>query len=136
MTEFSPPSLEDAQAALAARTGLDRAEVCEWAEYGWRNVQSARAAESYLKIMRHMSDPETRAIYNTIRRLPHISAPTLVLWGSHDEVNELELGRETARLVPDSTLAVLDCGHFVPTQRPAEFNQHVGTFLATGHIDG
>ena len=34
--------------------------------------------------MKHMTNPLTRPRYNTLRRLPHIKAPTLVVWGRED----------------------------------------------------
>ena len=68
--------------------------------------------------------------YGTVRRLPKVQAPTLVIWGEHDEVNALEMGELTAELVPDSKLVVLkDTGHFAPTQRIDEFNNAVVEFL-------
>ena len=38
-------------------------------------------AEAFAKVMRHMTNPLTRQRYNTLRRLPFIKVPTLVIWG-------------------------------------------------------
>jgi pimeloyl-ACP methyl ester carboxylesterase len=130
MTEFQPPSLDAVQAALAARTRLAPAELAEWARYCWGNVQGADAVPSYLKIMQHMSEPETRTIYNTRRRLPYITSPSLVIWGAHDSVNGLDLGRETAKRIPHAELVILDCDHWLPVERPVEFNEQVISFLS------
>jgi pimeloyl-ACP methyl ester carboxylesterase len=48
-----------------------------------------------------------------------ISAPTLVIWGKHDPVLPLRLGRSVAKLIPGAELAVLDTGHVPHTTDPA-----------------
>src|SRR5204862_8309248 len=49
--------------------------------------------EAFAKVMRHVTNPSTQQRYNTLRRLPHIKAPTLGIWGRDDAVNSLaELG--------------------------------------------
>ena len=40
--------------------------------------------------MRHMTNPLTRQRYNTLRRLPFITVPTLVIWGRDDGQLALE----------------------------------------------
>jgi pimeloyl-ACP methyl ester carboxylesterase len=129
MTAFEPPTLAETEASVAARTIADPETARAWARYGWENVQRPEALQSYRRILAHMTDPETRCLYNTRRRLPYVTAPTLVLWGSGDTVNRLKLGRETADLIPDGSLTVLDGGHFLPSERPSEFNGHVARFL-------
>jgi pimeloyl-ACP methyl ester carboxylesterase len=135
MTEFQPPSLEDVQTLLAARSGLGEEVVRPWAEYSYQKVQDPEALASYRRILAHMSDPETRGLYNMLRRYPYISAQTLVLWGEADQVNTLALGQEAARLIPDADLTVMECGHFPHSERPEEFNRRVGAFLAQGRTD-
>ena len=132
MTEFQPPSLDEVEAMLVARSGLAEEVVRPWAEYACRKVQDPEAEPSYRRILAHMLDPETRTLHNMLRRYPHISAQTLVLWGKADQVNSLELGEQVARSIPDAALAVLDCGHFPHSERPEEFNRCVAAFLAEG----
>jgi pimeloyl-ACP methyl ester carboxylesterase len=48
-----------------------------------------------------------------------ITAPTLVLWGRHDPVIPLKLGRRVAELIPDARLVVFDSGHVPHTTDPA-----------------
>jgi 2-hydroxy-6-oxonona-2,4-dienedioate hydrolase len=87
---------------------------------------------AFRRFMDHLTNPETRLRYNTIRRLPHITAPMLVLWGAQDEVNALEAGRQTHALVPGSQLKVLDgVGHYVAQEAPSEFIETVLGFLTT-----
>ena len=89
------------------------------------------ALDVYRKILKHMNNQATRDKYGTVRRLPKVTAPTLVVWGDNDEVNALEMGQLTAELVPNSKLVVLqNTGHFAPTQRIDEFNNAVLDFLS------
>lgn len=87
-------------------------------------------AEAFAGVMRHMTNPTTRQRYNTLRRLPKIKAPTLVIWGRDDETNALEMGETTAKGIPGARLIVFDnVGHMVPQQRPDDFNKVVLEFL-------
>jgi pimeloyl-ACP methyl ester carboxylesterase len=136
MTSFTPPTLEEVEASIAARCGRPADEIREWAEYGWGNVQNDEAVASYQRLLTHMTNPETRMLYNLRRRLPLTPAETLVLWGTEDAVNDIELGRETAELMPRAELATLPCGHFPHTERPEEFTQKVRAFLESGASGG
>jgi pimeloyl-ACP methyl ester carboxylesterase len=132
MTEFVPPSLADVESALAARSDLPAEELFEWAEYGWRGSQLETAIDSYRRILAHMTDPETRSLYNLRRRLPLVHTETLVVWGTDDAVNDIALGRETTELLPRAALVTLPCGHFPHSELPGEFAQCVGDFLEGG----
>lgn len=135
MTEFQPPSPEEVRATLVDRTTLDDEAARPWAEYSYDRVQAPEALASYRRILAHMSDPETRNLYNMLRRYPHITAPTLVVWGKDDPVNALELGETVAESIPGAALAALDCGHSPHTERPEEFNRRVTAFLTDGRIE-
>jgi pimeloyl-ACP methyl ester carboxylesterase len=134
MTEFAPPTLTEVETGLVARCDAPADEVAPWAEYGWRNVQSADALDNHRRLLAHMTDPENRALYNVRRRLPLVPTETLVVWGEDDPVNDLSLGRETAELLPRATLTTLPCGHFPHTERPAEFTRRVRAFLRDGLV--
>lgn len=129
MQAWKAPSEEDIRRALSGlgRAGVDIEplvkEKVALAEDGER-------AARFSRIMEHMTNPETRTRYYMARRLPHIKSPTLVLWGSADPVNNVEMGENTAKLIPNSRLTVLEgVGHGVPTERVEEFNQAVESFL-------
>lgn len=86
--------------------------------------------DSFRRLMDHMTNPETRQRYNTLRRLPFVKAETLVLWGAEDPVNALELGEQTHELLPNSELVVLEgVGHAVPQEAPTRFLDAVIPFL-------
>jgi len=88
-------------------------------------------ADAFAKVMRHMTDPTTRRRYNTLRRLPFINVPTLVIWGRDDPVNSLEqVGMPTANGLPNARLIVYDnTGHAVPVEQPERFPADVLEFL-------
>jgi pimeloyl-ACP methyl ester carboxylesterase len=88
-------------------------------------------AEAFAKVMRHMTNPSTRQRYNTLRRLPRIRIPTLVIWGRNDPVNSFdEVGAPTASGIPGAKLLVYEnTGHAVPAEQPERFPRDVLDFL-------
>jgi pimeloyl-ACP methyl ester carboxylesterase len=50
-----------------------------------------------------------------------IAAPTLVVWGRHDPVIPLRVGRKVADSIPNAELLVLDSGHLPHTTDPDGF---------------
>jgi len=59
-----------------------------------------------------------------------ITAPSLVVWGSHDRTGPLEKGREIARMLPNGELlALTPSGHWPQFESAAEFNSAVAEFL-------
>lgn len=62
--------------------------------------------------------------------LARIAAPTLVIWGEHDTVIPLSVGREIVARIPGARLFVLaGAGHNAMWDRPDAFNREVLTFL-------
>ena len=131
MTAFQPPSsAEEVYSELVERRGYPPdAPTRALAERQFARAGRDGALESYRRILGHMTDPVHRARYNTVRRLPRIASSTLVVWGRHDEVNPLDMGRRTADLIPDAQLTLLECGHFPASQAPAPFHDAVASFL-------
>ena len=130
MVHFKPPSREEIRTQFEGRYKGHPVDIDRLVEQNVRLTENAEFVEAFGKIMAHMTNPLTRTRYNTLRRLPHITAPTLIIWGRDDQVNALEMGEETHRLIPNSRLVVLDnCGHGVPTERPDEFNRLLLEFL-------
>jgi pimeloyl-ACP methyl ester carboxylesterase len=131
MTNWAPPSEEQIRAGLGTlqRAGVDvEPLVAERVE----RAGDPERVERFGAVMAHMTHPETRQRYNTARRLPHISSPTLILWGRDDQVNPLELGERTHELIPGSRLVTFEqCGHSLPTEHPEKFNATVADFLAS-----
>jgi len=135
MVEFKVPEAEQIRqhyARLAQASG-GAFTVDDLAATFIRKRDLAGHAEAFAKVMRHMTNPITRKRYNTLRRLPHIQVPTLVIWGRNDPVNSLEeCGLPTANALPNSTLVIYDdTGHGVPAEQPDRFQRDVLEFLTS-----
>lgn len=68
--------------------------------------------------------------YNVIPRLPHITAPTLVIVGNQDPTIPSAEGRLAARTIPNAQLTVLAAGHHPTDDIPAKTLRVVQDFLA------
>jgi pimeloyl-ACP methyl ester carboxylesterase len=65
------------------------------------------------------------------RRLPRVSAETLVVWGRQDGITPLAYGEAYRDRIPGARLEVIErCGHLPPLERPEEFARVVAGFLA------
>lgn len=65
-------------------------------------------------------------------RLPKITAPTLVVWGSEDALVPVRDAWEFGDLIPDARVVVYeDTGHVAMLERPDAFNALVRQFVAT-----
>jgi pimeloyl-ACP methyl ester carboxylesterase len=62
--------------------------------------------------------------------LQQVQAPCLLVWGEHDKVVPLSVGKRLAKDLPQSELVVLeDTGHLVPEERPEEVSRHIQQFI-------
>jgi pimeloyl-ACP methyl ester carboxylesterase len=63
-------------------------------------------------------------------KLPLIKAPTLVIWGEHDAICPVAIGRRIVSLVANSHLVVVEgAAHNPMWERPEEFDREVLGFL-------
>jgi pimeloyl-ACP methyl ester carboxylesterase len=63
-------------------------------------------------------------------RLPSLTVPTLVLFGTEDQVISPAMGRVYKELIPGAHLVfVYDAGHVISTDRPEAFTEVVADFL-------
>ncbi|MBO6215629.1 MAG: alpha/beta hydrolase [Lachnospiraceae bacterium] len=70
-------------------------------------------------------------------KMPLIYQETLLIWGDKDTATPLSDGETFNKLIPNSTLRVLEgTGHFSYAQRPAEFGQILLEFLPVGRAKG
>ena len=68
---------------------------------------------------------------NYAGELQSLSTPTLFVHGAADPLFPAAWSKRAAARLPNATLAVFDaCGHWVPRERPAEFNRRLRTFLS------
>ena len=71
------------------------------------------------------------------RRLHHITAPTLVLWGADDRLLPPAHGEKLAKLLPNARFQLIDgCGHVPPIEAPDAFAAAVIDFAATLDLGG
>jgi pimeloyl-ACP methyl ester carboxylesterase len=64
------------------------------------------------------------------RRLPEIDIPVLLLWGRHDRVVPLTIGRRLEADLPDARLEILEeCGHLPPEEVPVRSLAILESFL-------
>ncbi len=69
-------------------------------------------------------------LQNEIRDLGTLDIPTLIVWGRKDTSLPLRCGEEMNRLIPHSTLTILDrAGHLANFDRPDTFNRVLRDFL-------
>jgi pimeloyl-ACP methyl ester carboxylesterase len=131
MVEWQPPSVEQVTQRVSARLAEQPPEVREQLVQQYvAKTQDAAQTAAFAKVMRHMTNPLTRQRYNTLRRLPFITAPTLILWGRNDQVNDISMGEALHAGIKGSKLVVLeDTGHGLPQERPAEFAKELLAFL-------
>ncbi|MBI68108.1 MAG: hypothetical protein CL777_05130 [Chloroflexi bacterium] len=129
MVEFTPPTRDQIIETYTPKVngGVD---IEALADYQFALTQSEERLGAYRRVLSHMNNMETRSRYNTVRRFPHISVPTLVVWGTEDPVNALEMGQMTHEGIPGSKMVTFEnCGHWIPTEKPDEFNEALLNFL-------
>ena len=65
-------------------------------------------------------------------KLPEIDAPTLVIWGEHDRICPLPIGRRIVDAIAGARLVVIEgAAHNPMWERPDAFDREVLDFLAT-----
>lgn len=85
-------------------------------------------ADAHARMMKTMADPENRTRFNLLRRLPHITAPTLFLLGRHDPTSEF--AEKLQGLVPGSRYYIVESGgHQIHYENAEEFSRIVLDFL-------
>lgn len=73
---------------------------------------------------------ESMQAWNGVAHLPHIEAPTLVIWGDHDRTYCWDQTRQLWGSIEKARLAVVPgCAHAVHLEKPAIFNAIVSDFL-------
>jgi pimeloyl-ACP methyl ester carboxylesterase len=71
----------------------------------------------FMEVLRWGKPSEVLAHFANI--LPQLSAPTLILQGLRDPAIPMSFSRRAQNLIPNSQLVYIDCGHFIPLNRPA-----------------
>jgi pimeloyl-ACP methyl ester carboxylesterase len=129
MVEFQPPTRDELFKMLKGRVNGTGVDLEALADYHYALAQDPDRLAAYRRVLNHMNNMETRSRYNTVRRFPHITAPTLVVWGKDDQTNALEMGEMTQKHIKGSKMVAFDCGHGIPTEVPEEINKAMLDFL-------
>ncbi len=68
---------------------------------------------------------------NLADKIHKILAPTLLIWGSNDEITPPFVGKKFNELIPNSQLEFIDeCGHAPMMEKPLAFNEILKRFFA------
>ncbi len=82
------------------------------------------------RAIRIIATSKSAVRHNLGDKLHTITAPTLLLWGKEDQITPAFVGEKFHELIKNSKLVLFDeCGHAPMMEKPAEFNQHLETFL-------
>src|SRR5690606_7992244 len=93
-------------------------------------VSNPDHVKAFQSVMRHMSNPLTRSRYNTVRRLPHIKTPSLILWGTDDHTNDMRMAKVMNDGIAGSRVVTFEgAGHGTFQERPEEWTRAVIEFL-------
>ncbi|MBD8070502.1 alpha/beta fold hydrolase [Bacillus sp. PS06] len=69
--------------------------------------------------------------------LQGITTPCLLIWGEHDRVVPLHIGKKLHQDLPNSSLIVFrDTGHLVPEEKPEDVVKHVKQFITVSSRKG
>jgi pimeloyl-ACP methyl ester carboxylesterase len=96
---------------MRARTDADRRAR----DVGVATTRADPGLRAVTELWRSFASPE----HDLREAAQRITAPTLVLWGRHDPVIPLRLGRRVAQRIPQARLVVFDSGHVPHTTDPA-----------------
>jgi pimeloyl-ACP methyl ester carboxylesterase len=119
MTRFLPPNALLAVVRRDMRRGyVDHARAAHSIDLYLRpfNETEGRAA-----LVAHIRALTSRETIKLGRQLGKIRAPTAIVWGEHDRVIPVTVGRRLQSMIAGATLDVIpDGGHFTPEELPRQ----------------
>jgi len=92
-----------------------------------QGIHTPGVPEAFASLMKHMGTTANRRRYALERRLPHIQAPTLHLWGKTDPNSDQ--AETWQKLTPGSQLKLVEAGHRLHVESPVLFSHAVADFL-------
>jgi pimeloyl-ACP methyl ester carboxylesterase len=91
------------------------------------------AHSAFLKTLRSFSNFfgfKSDFVDDLHKKLPHITAPTLVIWGKHDKFVTVAHAEILRRLLPNVVVEIWEnCGHVPQLEHPNRFNETTLKFL-------
>src|SRR5678809_676062 len=92
-----------------------------------RPFKGTEGRDALIAHIRALRADETAAI---APKLAAVRAPTAVLWGRHDRVTNLSIGKRLQASIPAATLSVIDDGgHFTPEEAPRQVADGIAALL-------
>ena len=88
-------------------------------------------SSDYQKASRVMQQTLSKVVNEDLQHhMPHIKAPTLLIWGKNDTATPLEDGKKMEQLIPDAGLVALDhAGHYVFLEQQNRVHLIMDSFL-------
>ena len=87
------------------------------------------------KLVKTLAIAKSAIRHNMAKDLPHMMAPTCIIWGRNDSVTPPNVAEEFHKLLPDSNLFWIDkCGHAPMMEHPDEFNRILKEWLDSRNI--
>ena len=127
---FEPPTMEQARDSFKWNFADNVAPTQEMVREVYDLARRPGRAEAYLALIEATHDPEARAANSLADRLPEVTAPSLVVWGSDATGIGLEYGEQAHALLPNSRLVVTKGGsHNAQGITPREFEAATLDFL-------
>jgi len=129
LSQYETPSEDTVRKAIdRVAGGLSESEREALVQEKVRKLNEPGFEEAYGQMMKTMSDPTNRVRFNLLRRMPLITAPTLLLLGKGDPSSET--GDKLQSLIPGSKLHIVQDGaHQVHYENTDEFSKVVSDFL-------
>jgi pimeloyl-ACP methyl ester carboxylesterase len=107
----------------------------EWVDTFYELLSLPGAPEALIALIRanvDWSGVRTEVYQPIVDRLPTLTTPTLVVWGSQDPILPVAHAQVAIQRLPNAQLQIFDrCGHWSHFERAAEFNTRVTEFLAS-----
>ncbi|MFB4165589.1 alpha/beta fold hydrolase [Alteribacillus sp. JSM 102045] len=96
-----------------------------------KKVKGKLGSADYKNVSGTMQQTMVKVVNEDLRHhLPHIKAPTLLVWGENDEATPVEDGRLMEEMIPDSGLVVLEkAGHYAYLDKLNQFLIVLDSFL-------
>jgi pimeloyl-ACP methyl ester carboxylesterase len=86
----------------------------------------------FMEVLRWGRPADVLADFSNI--LPQLLTPTLILHGSRDPAIPPSFSRRARNLIPNSELVYVDCGHFIPLNRPAFVANQLTRFFGESQV--
>lgn len=83
------------------------------------------AGDAFAEFQRNEVRPDGTVRTDLTDRLADLTVPTRLVHGRADPVFPVEWSRRASERIPEATLSELDCGHWIPRERPAAFEAAV-----------